>query len=135
MSVTANKLFNFVDCTMERLLKRVFTGQYPLQPIFVEKAIEKAITENTKVFKNGVLPPNRINIFMNKEDYESFRKIEVIYTKQLERSAIDFMENQFKEQTMGVSNLVLSFGTQHDLAKGDVEIRVEHDEAAYEMKK
>ncbi len=66
MSVTSSKLFCFVDGSLERILKKVLPCRYPLQPIFVEKAIEKAITENTKVFKNGVLPPNRIIVFMNK---------------------------------------------------------------------
>lgn len=135
MSVTANKLFNYVDGTVERLLKRVFTGQYPLQPIFVEKAIEKAIAENTKVFKNGVLPPNRINVLMNSDDYANFQKIERIYTEQLERSTTDFMDNHFKEQSMGVAKPVLTFGALPALAIGEVKIMAEHDEAAYEMKK
>jgi hemin uptake protein HemP len=135
MHVTANKLFNFVDGAVERLLQRLFPCGYPLQPIFVEKAIEKAIAENTKVFKNGVLPPNKIHVLMNSEDYEGLRKIEAIFTAQLERTASEFIENEFSAQAMATSKPALTIRSSAEQTKGEVEITVEHDETAYEMRK
>jgi hypothetical protein len=132
MSVTANKMFIFVDSAFERILKRVLPGRYPLQPIFVEKAVEKAITENTKVFKNGVLPPNRITVLMNREDYEEFKKIEGIYTRQLEQTAKNFIENEFREHAMGISRPVITIAANPDVTKGDVEVEAEHYEGSYE---
>lgn len=132
MSMASNKLFNFVDGFFEKILKNIFPNRYPLQPIFVEKAVEKAITENTKVFKNGVLPPNRITVLMNREDYEEFKKIEGIYTRQLEQTAKNFIENEFKEHDMGISKPVITIAANPDVTKGDVEVEAEHYEGSYE---
>lgn len=132
MSVSANKINLIVDGLFERILKRVLPGRYPLQPIFVEKAVEKAITENTKVFKNGVLPPNRITVLMNREDYEEFKKIEGIYTRQLEQTAKNFIENEFKEHAMAISKPVITIAASPDVTKGDVKVDAEHYEGSYE---
>ncbi len=131
----SNKLFAWVDGSVERLFKKIFPIRYPLQPIFVEKAIEKAITENTKVFKNGVLPPNRITVYMNSEDYAEFKKIEGIYSRQLEQTAKNFIENGFQEQAMGVSKFIVSIGANPDVLKGEVRVVAEHHEESYKVTK
>lgn len=131
MYVTSNKMFNFIDGACEGILRKLFRGNYPLQPIFVQKAIDRAITENTKVFKDGVLPPNRVRVLLNRDDYEDFKKIEGIYTGKLEQSATTFIENEFKGQAMGVARPVIVVEAAPDVVKGDVKIMVEHYEASY----
>jgi len=132
MSVTSNKLNNAVDGLFERMLRKFFPGRYPLQPIFVERAIEKAIIDNTRVFKSGVLPPSRLEVLMNEEDYADFRKIEGFYKRQLEDTAQSFIENEFKEHAMGTAKPLISVKPDSDISKGTVEVRGEHDEASYE---
>lgn len=132
MSVTLNKLNGAVDGLFERLLRRIYRGRYPLQPIYVERAVETAITNNTKVFKNGVLPPSNIEIMMNTEDYEDFKKIRDIYKKHVEETAMSFIESEFKGQTMGSTNLTIIFKEDPAIAKGSVTIRADHFEASYE---
>ena len=131
MSVTANKLFNFVDGAFERMLKLVFSRTYPLQPIFVERAIEKAIAANTKVFRDGVLPPNRIKVLLNSDDYADFKKIEGIYRSKLENTASEFIENEFKEQAIGTAKPVIFVEAAPDVVRGEVRVNVEYHEASY----
>lgn len=132
MSVTSNKLNIMVDGLFERMLRKLLPGRHPLQPIFVERAIEKAITDNTKVFKGGVLPPNRITVLMNREDYEEFKKIEGIYTRQLEQTAKTFIENEFKEHAMGTAKPAISVNADPEVSKGAVTVKADHFEESYE---
>jgi len=132
MSVTSNKLNIMVDGLFERMLKRLLPGRHPLQPIFVERAIEKAIAENTKVFKSGVLPPSRLEVMMNEEDYADYRKIEGLYKRQLEETAQSFIENEFKEQGMGSAKPAISVKADPEISKGTVLVRADHFEEAYE---
>ncbi|MEW6418763.1 MAG: FhaA domain-containing protein [Nitrospirota bacterium] len=131
MSVSANKLHMMVDDLFEGLLKKVFRGPYPLQPIFVERAVEKAIVENTKVFKSGVLPPNRIEILMSREDYADFKKIEGVYRRQIEESAQSFIENEFREQTLGKTKPVITIKSDPDVPQGAVRVKADHHEESY----
>jgi hypothetical protein len=132
MSVTSNRLFNFIDGAFVLVLKIVFRRPCPLQPIFVERAIEKAIAENTMVFKDGVLPPNTIKVLMNDEDYGEYRNIEEIYTSRLLTTAHTFIENEFKGQAIRTSKLVITVEATNDLTRSNVKVVVEHHEAAYE---
>lgn len=132
MSVTSNKLNIMVDGLFERMLKKLLPGWHPLQPIFVERAIEKAITDNTKVFKGGVLPPSRLEVLMNEEDYADFRKIEGIYKKQLEETAQSFIENEFKEHAMGTAKPAISVKADPEVSKGAVTVKADHFEESYE---
>jgi hypothetical protein len=121
-----------VDGLFERLLNKILPGRHPLQPIFVERAIEKAIAENTKVFKGGVLPPSRLEVIMNEEDYADYRKIEGLYKRQLEATAQSFIENEFKELAMGMAKPSLSVKADHEISKGTVTVRADHFEESYE---
>lgn len=132
MSVSANKINLIVDGLFERILKRVLPGRYPLQPIFVEKAIEKALTDNTKVFKGGVLPPNRIEVIMSQDDYDDFRQIEALYTRQLEETARNHIENECGKHAISMANPVISIMASPEVSKGMVKIRAEHHAADYE---
>ncbi|MDO8721487.1 MAG: DUF3662 domain-containing protein [Syntrophales bacterium] len=127
MSTTSSKFLNFVDGAMEGILRRLFPESYPLQPIFVEKAIEKAIAENTKVFKNGVLPPNKITVFMNDEDYLHFRKFEKIYTEQLTETANHFVKSEFAEHSLRQIKMLIGIEIDsQNLAKGQIRVVAEH---------
>ena len=132
MSVTSNKLNIMVDGLFEQMMRKLLPGRYPLQPIFVERAIEKAVVENSKVFKGGVLPPNRIEVLMSNEDYVEFRKIEELYKRQLEETAQSFIENEFKEQAMGKAKPVILVKADPEVSKGTVLVRADHFEESYE---
>ncbi len=121
-----------VDGLFERTLKRLLPGRYPLQPIFVEKAIEKAIIDNTKVFKGGVLPPSGLEVAMSEEDYAEFRKIEGLYKRQLEKTAQDFVDNEFREQAMSAPKIAITVKADPELLKGFVLVRADHYESSYE---
>lgn len=131
MSVTSNKLNIMVDGLFEGMLRKILPCHYPLQPIFVERAIERAITDNTKVFKGGVLPPNRLEVLMSQEDYADFRKIEGLYKRQLEETAQSFIENEFKEHAMGKAKPVITVAADHKVSKGTVIVNADHSEEAY----
>src|SRR5208282_2391330 len=131
MSVTSSKLNVMVDGLFERVLRRIFPRRYPLQPIFVERAIEKAITDSTKVFKGGVLPPSRLEVLMNEEDYADFRKIEGLYKRQLEETAQSFIENEFKEHAMGTAKPAISVNYAPEISKGTVTVKADHFEESY----
>jgi len=92
----------------------------------VEKAIEKAIIDNTKVFKRGVLPPSRLEVLMNEDDYADFRKIEGLYKRQLEETAQSFIENEFKSQVIGTVKPTISVKAATEVLKGTVVVRAEH---------
>ena len=131
MSVASTKINIAIDGFCEGILRKVFHGRYPLQPIYVERAVETAISSNTKVFKNGVLPPSNIEILMNNEDYQDFRKIENIYKKQVEDTARNFIKSEFKGQAIGEVQLTVIFSSDADISKGDVIVRATHHEASY----
>lgn len=135
MSVASSKVFNLVDGFFESVLRLVFRGCYPLQPVFVEKALERAIAENTKVFRKGILPPNRLTVLMNDEDYGEFRKIEGIYMKQITENAERFIENVFKEHSMAVCKPTIFVTMDPDVPRGTVTIIAEHDETGYSERK
>lgn len=135
MSVASGKVLNLVDGYFEWVLRLVFRGRYPLQPVFVEKTLERAITENTKVFKGGILPPNRLTVFMNDEDYGEFKKIEGIYMKQLTETAERFIENGLQEHSMVVCKPAIFVTVDPDVPKGTVMITAEHDEEGYTERK
>ncbi len=135
MSVALNKINIAVDGLFERWLSRVFRGQYPLQPIYVERAVEKAITHNTKVFKSGVLPPSHLEINLNPDDYQDFIKIMNLFKKQIENSANNFIANEFTGQTIGSAKLAIIFKEDPDISKGCVAVRADHCESAYEEMK
>ena len=132
MSVTSNKLNIMVDGLFEQMMRKLLPGRYPLQPIFVERAIEKAVVENSKVFKGGVLPPNRIEVLMSNEDYADYRKIEGLYKRQIEETAQSFIENEFKEQAMGSAKPAISVKADPEISKGTVTVRADHFEESYE---
>lgn len=134
-AVAINKLSALVDGAFEGLLKIAFRRRYPLQPIFVEKAMERAILENTKVFKNGVLPPNKIKVLLSQEDYADFKKIEGIFLRQIETTALNFIENGLKEQSLEISRPVISVVSDPDLARGEVKVLAEHQEGEGEDRK
>jgi hypothetical protein len=132
MSVASNKLNNAIDGFLERMLRKLIPGRYPLQPIFVQRAIEKAITNNTKVFKNCVLPPNMLEIVMNVEDYMDSMKIEVLYKRELEEAARSFIRDEFEENAMGTAILIIKLKADPVIAKGTVTVRADHYETSYE---
>ena len=112
---------------MDGVLRRLFPESYPLQPIFVEKAIEKAIAENTKVFKKGVLPPNKITVFMNDEDYLHFRKFEKLYTEQLTETANHFVKSEFAEHSLRQIKMLIGIEIDsQNLVKGQIRVVAEH---------
>lgn len=135
MSVASSKVLNLVDGCFESVLRLVFRSRYPLQPVFVEKALERVIAENTKVFKNGILPPNRITVVMNDEDYREFKKIEGIYMKQLTETAERFIENGLQEHSMVVCKPAIVVTMDPDVPRGTVTITAEHDETGYGERK
>lgn len=127
MSVAINKLSAFLDGAFERLMN-LASHRYPLQPISVEKSIERAILENTKVFKSGVLPPNRITVLMSPEDFEDFKKIERIFQREIETTANSFIQTSFKEQSLEITEPVISVMSDSNRAKGEVKVLAEHEE-------
>ena len=135
MSVASSKVLNLLDGYFESVLRLLFRGRYPLHPVFVEREIERAIAENTKVFKNGILPPNRLNVVMNDEDYAEFKKIEGIYMEQLEETAERFVENSLQEHSMVMCKPVISVTMDPDVRRGTVGITAEHDETGYSGRK
>jgi hypothetical protein len=128
----SSKLNIMVDGLFERMMKKLFPGHYPLQPILVERAIEKAIVENTKVFQSGLFPPNRLEIVMNEEDYADYKKIEGLYKKQLEETAQNFIENEFQEHSLGKAKPAISVKADSKISKGTITVRADHFEETFE---
>lgn len=132
MSMASNKLHIAFDGFVEGMLKKIFRGQSPLHPIYVERAVENAIIANTLVFKKGLLPPSNVEILMNEEDYQDFMKIKFIYKNHIEETAKSFIESEFKGKTIGTANLFIVFKEDQSISKGYVEVRAYHCEEAYE---
>jgi len=134
MSVALNKLNIAIDGLFEGLLRKVFRGKSPLQPIYVQNAVEKAITESTKVFKGGILPPSNIEILMHTEDYHDFLTIQTIYKKHVDETAKNFIESEFSGQTINPAAVTIIFkeDEEQSVKKGCVEVRAYHCETAYE---
>ena len=135
MSISVNKINIFIDGLFERLLRILLPKCYPLQPIFVEKAVENAITENTKVFKNGILPPNKITVFLNREDHVDLKKMDKIFRSQLEKTAASFMQKELNGHAIGITYPVISITVSPDMIKGDFRVEAEYYEHLNEANK
>lgn len=134
MSAALNKMAYLIDVFLETMLSLVIPPgrNRLLQPITVEKEIEKAIESNAKVFRAGLLIPSEVEIWMNDEDFACFRKIEKIYKAELEKTANSYIKSEFKNQVMGNVRIRLKFKTDPSLEKGMVRVTADFFEDAYE---
>jgi hypothetical protein len=128
MSISVNNFVALLDQFFNRLLNRVCKN-YAFQPILLQEEIKKAINAGVKGFDDGsVLVPNRIYVEMNVQDYDETQKIGKIFHQKLMESATKFIQAEYPNTIIDVSQLLISHCASEDVQKGAFIITTEYVE-------